>query len=193
MDPISLFALISSLIGGAGALANTINSGKRNRQQPMQGGQAPEGVLQIPRFNQQQNDALMQLLSMGLQGYQRNPASFAPIAQNAQNRFSNEVIPSLAERFGGLNSRRSGAFEGVLSGAQRQLQENLGAQEQGFNQQNRGQLLQLLQLGLQSPFESIYKKRQPGFFENVATSAIPAAIQYAPQLSQAFSGMGKGS
>ena len=99
----------------------------------------------------------------------------------------------MAERFGGLNARRSGAFEGALSGAQRQLQEGLASQEQGFNQNNRNQLLQLLNLGLQSPFESIYKKRQPGFLENAATSAIPAAIQYAPQLSDVFSQLGKAS
>lgn len=194
MDPLSLFTIISSLIGAGGTLANLFGGNKNKRMQQGQfGGGVPEGVLQVPRFSSEQNDVLQQLLTMGLGGLRNTPSSFGPIAQNAQNRFSNEVIPSLAERFGSLNSKRSSAFEGALTGAQRQLQENLAAQEQGFNQQNRGQLLQLLGLGLQSPFESIYKKRQPGFFENAATSAIPAAIQYAPQLSQVFSQLGKGN
>lgn len=192
---------VLAAIGGLTALskiiADSINKSKDRKMMSRMGQQGqmglPKGALQIPKFNPQTMEGLQQLLSMGLQGWQQNPAEFEPYAQEAKRRFQGESIPLLAERFGGSDSKRSSAFEGVLSRSQQRFDQGIEAQRQGFNQQNRNQLLQLLQLGTQPQYESVYKTRQPGFGENLAVNSLPSLIQYAPQLSELFSSWMGGS
>lgn len=161
------------------------------QQGGMQGGMGglPKGALQIPKYDPQTMQTLQQLLGMGLQGWQQNQPDFGPIREKALADFQSNTVPSIAERFAGT-SRRSSGLEGALGAAGAGLQRDLGAMEQGFGQQNRQQLLGLLQLGLTSPYESVYKGRQPGFGENLAVSALPALIQSAPDLYDMFSKWG---
>lgn len=187
MDPITILSILGALAGLGGGLKSLFSSNKPQQNQASQFG-LPQGSLQIPKYGPEGMQALNQLLGMGLSGLQQNAPSFGPIAQNARRDFATQTVPLLAERFGGLGARRSGAFEGVLSGANRQFEQDLRAQEQQFGQQNRNQLLQMLQLGLTSPYESIYKTRQPGFGENLAVAAVPSLIQNAPQLYNLLQG-----
>lgn len=192
MDPITILSILGALAGLGGGLKSLFSSNKPQRMQGQQGSQfgLPQGALQIPKYGPEGMQALNQLLGMGLSGLQQNAPSFGPIAQNARRDFATQTVPLLAERFGGLGARRSGAFEGVLSGANRQFEQDLRAQEQQFGQQNRNQLLQMLQLGLTSPYESIYKTRQPSFGENLAVSSVPALIQAAPELLKLYNNSG---
>lgn len=195
--------MIPAIITGLAALASLISTivsttqrSNQNRMGGSQGGMGgqqggvPQGGLQFPKYGQEGMNALNQLLSMGLSGLQGNQPSFGPIAENARRDWATQSVPLLAERFGGLGARRSGAFEGVLSGANRQFEQDLRGQEQQFGQQNRNQLLQTLKLGLTSPYESIYKGRQPGFVENLGVAALPAAIQAAPELIKLWQNSG---
>lgn len=193
MDPITIITLLSALAGLGGGLSNLFG-GKGGQQGGMQQGGLPKGALQIPKYGPQGMQALNQLLSSGLGGLQQQGTpSFGPIADNARRDWATQSVPLLAERFGGLGARRSGAFEGVLSGAQRQFEGDLRGQEQMFGQQNRNSLLNQLQLGLTSPYESVYKTRQPGFGENLAVGAAPSLIENAPQLWKFFSELGNSS
>jgi hypothetical protein len=191
MIPIPLLlggiSAILSLFSAAKNASDSAASGRRGGQQ--QGGQGglPQGALQIPKFDPQTMQGLHQLLSMGLQGWGQNQPDFGPIKQNALNTFNSDIVPTIAERFAGT-SRRSSGLEGSLGAAGAGLASNLGAMEQGFNQNNRSQLLQLLQLGTQPQYDNAYKTRQPGFAENLATSAAPSLIQNAPQLWNMFQG-----
>lgn len=173
----------SALAGLAKIISDSIQKSKDRKAFQRTG--LPPGALQIPKFNQDTMQGLQQLLNMGLQGWQQNPASFDPIRQNALNTFHQNIVPTIAERFAGTSRRNSG-LEGSLGAAGAGLASNLGAQEQMFNQQNRNQLLQLLQLGTQPQFESVYKTKQPGFLENAAVGALPSFIQNYPELSQMF-------
>jgi hypothetical protein len=195
MDPISIISLLGALASLGGGLNSLFNrSGRRNRggggmqQGGMQGG-LPKGAFQIPKYDPQTMQTLQQLLGMGLQGWQQNQPDFGPIREKAEADFYSNVVPSIAERFAGT-SRRSSGLEGALGAAGAGLKRDLSAMEQGFGQQNRNQALQLLQLGLTSPYESVYKGRQPGFGENLAVSALPALIQSAPDLYDMFSKWG---
>jgi hypothetical protein len=186
----ALFAGISGLFALGKLIADSANKNK-NRGGMQQGG-LPQGALQIPKFNPETMQGLQQLLNMGLGGWQQNQPNFGPVKQNALDTFNRDIVPSIAERFAGT-SRRSSGLEGALGAASAGLSSNLGAMEQGFNQQNRNQLLQLLQLGTQPQYESVYKTRQPGFGENLAVNALPSLIENAPELSKLFGSWMKGA
>ncbi len=137
--------------------------------QAVQGG---GNLLQLPKYGQQQQgsvDALLgQLRSMGMQGLQNPQQGFAPIEEASRRGFENRTIPLLAERFGGLNATGSSGYKNALTGAGTDFELGLNAQRQQFGQQNIGQLLQMLQLGLQPSTENIYTPQGPGFGSQLA-------------------------
>lgn len=180
----ALAGLISTIISATQQSKQNRIGGSQGRMGGQQGG-LPQGALQIPKFNPQTMEGLQQLLDMGLQGWQQNQPNFGPIRDKALADFQSNVIPSIAERFAGT-SRRSSGLEGALGAAGAGLSRDLGALEQGFGQQNRNQLLQLLQLGTQPQYDNAYKTRQPGFGENLTVSAAPAVIQHAPEIIKMF-------
>jgi hypothetical protein len=131
-------------------------------------GSAPK-VQQIQRFTPQQQSALNQLLGMGAAGLQNPTAGFQPIAQRAINRFEQQGIPSIAERFSSLgnNALSSPAFASQLSQGRAGLESELAAQEAQFGQQNISQMLQLLGMGLQPQYESYQTQGEPGLFQQI--------------------------
>lgn len=185
-------------IGGLSSIINNLIKGSNERramrmQQRQMGSNAPmsgfnvkEGLSQLPRFNQQQSDALSQLLQQGLQGWQQNQPNFAPIKQQAITDFETRDIPMLAERFASSGAKASGPMQGAILGAQGRFKQGLAGLEQGFAQQNRNQLLQLLGLTTQSPYEYLYKERQPGFAESATVASLPGLIQALPGLIQLY-------
>ena len=94
---------------------------------------------------QQSLSGLMQLLTGGGEAEQ---AYAAP----AMRQFQEQIIPDLAERFSG--AQQSSAFQQALSQAGAGLAERLAAQRAGLQAGARGQLSQMLGLGLgTSPFQ----------------------------------------
>lgn len=151
----------------------------------------PARTEQIQKFSPQQQSALNQLLSQGLQGVQpKNPQAFGsqfePIANLARSEFQQQTIPSIAERFtslgGGNNALSSPAFASQLGQAGAGLQENLAAQRAGFGlqqQQMEQSLAQnLLGMGLTPQFETLYHQRQPGFLESALGPGLQALMFY---------------
>ncbi len=190
MDPVTFATLLSAAVSLFGSLAGSFGGKSRQGGQQNQSSQfgLPEGGMHFPKYGQQGMDTLNQLMSMGLQGWQQNQPQWGPVEAEARNNWNTQAVPLLAERFGGMGARNSSAYEGSLSNAQKQFELGLNAQKQQFGQQNRNQLLQMLQLGLLPQYESAYKTRQPGFGENLAVAALPAAIQYAPQIIDSWNG-----
>jgi len=127
---------------------------------------------QLPLYNQEQMGALSQILQQALSGIKNPQAGFEPIAQQARTQFQTNTIPSLAERFTALGGgQRSSAFQGALGQAASGLEQGLAAQGAQYGLQNQGLLQNLLGMGLQRPFENIYQPRQPGFLENLGSTA----------------------
>jgi len=117
----------------------------------------------------------MQLLQqLGVFGLRDPHAGFEPIEQQARNQFSEQTVPSLAERFTsmGNNSLSSPAFISQLGQAGAGLESDLAAQKAQYGQQNVQQILQMLQLGLQPQFENAYRPRQAGALENIAGAGL---------------------
>lgn len=116
----------------------------------------PESTKRIQRFAPEQQSALQQLLSMGMQNM--NPDA---IEQRARSQFQTQTIPSLAERFtsmGGEGGQRSSAFGAQLGGAGADLESQLANLRSMFG-------MQQTQMGLQPQFESIYQPSRPGMLE----------------------------
>jgi len=134
-------------------------------------GGTPSQTQQLPRFNEQQQAALQQLLGQGLQG-----VSGTGIEDKARKGFAEQTVPTLAERFtalGGSGTRLgSGGFGQALGSGAAQLESDLAAQGQ-----NRA--LQLLSLGLTPQFENIYEPSRPSGLSQLLMGLAPGLGQAA--------------
>ena len=128
-------------------------------------------MLNMPTQTPQGMQLLNMLMQRGGQGMQNMPApQFGPIKQAYEQNYRQNVMPSIAERFAGLGGEGaagSSGFKASMLGAENQLQTNLAGMEQGFNQQNLAQLMQMLQIGLQPQFQSMYMPREKTTWENI--------------------------
>jgi hypothetical protein len=142
---------IGALGGGAlGLLSGLFN--KPQKPQPLN-----------PQQQNLQNQSIQQIMNL-LKGGQ--PTGFQPIANRAQQRFQNQTIPSLAERFSALGAQNSSAFQGALGNAGADLQSQLAALESRYGQ---NQLQQLLNPALASLDVT---REGPGFFETAGQGSL---------------------
>ena len=121
---------------------------------------------QVSRVTPQQSALVQQLLSMlqGGQGPQGlgNAFNFEPIAQAATNRFNQQALPSIGERFAGMDAQRSSGYSQAQANAMRDLQLDLAGQQQRFGMENQRNLTDILGLALQPQFENVYQEGKPG-------------------------------
>ncbi len=139
----------------------------------------PAQLNQINRFNPQQIQTLMQLLSGGMQQYQNPTAAFSPIANQARQNFNQITIPSIAERFTsmGAGAQSSPAFAQALGSAGAGLESNLAAQQAQYGLQSRDQGLRTLGLGLTDPFLNLQSPQQGGFLQQVLPELARAGVR----------------
>lgn len=138
-------------------------------------GGTPEGVEQYSTVTPEQESVLKFLQQLGVQGLENPYGGFAPLAQQATNEFYQQTVPSLAHRFTSLGnaSLSSPDFASQLGQAGAGLQQNLAAQQAEYGQQNIGQILQMLQLGLNPYTENVFRPAQTG----LARSGINALLK----------------
>lgn len=163
-------------------------------------GNTPGYNTQLPRFSPEsqglQNLAINQATGR-LNNLSGNTPQFAPLAQQAMTNFNQQTVPSIAERFTRMGARGSSAFAQNLGAAGANLQENLAAQEQLFNERQQGRndnlLGMLLNAGLQPSFENIYTPAQPGFATNIAPHVGTGINQLIEYLSKGAQGAATGA
>lgn len=141
---------------------------------------SPEQFLQFSQLTPQQRSIMEYLGNLGTYNLQYPNADFAPIAQQAQNQFYQQTVPSLAERFTSMSggALSSPSFASQLGQAGAGLQSDLASQQAQWNQQNTQQALGMLQLGLNPFAENIHRPAQQGF----APKAIEQFIKMIPSL-----------
>jgi hypothetical protein len=142
---------------------------------------------QVSRSTPQQSALVQQLLSLlqgnaGQQGGLLAPFNFEPIAQGAMNRFNQQVVPTIGERFAGMDAQRSSGYSQAQANAARDLQLDLAGQEQRFNAMSQKNLTDLLGLGLQPQFENVYQEGKPGALSGM----IPDLLGLAGHIAAAF-------
>lgn len=125
----------------------------------------------------QQIGAVTSFLNQAQQGMQNPYAGFEPIENRARSQFQ-QSIPSLAERFTALSpsAQRSSGFQSALGRAQSGLEESLAAMKSQYGLQNRGQMMQLAQMGLQPRFENIYRPQTQGLLGEMAGPLLMALL-----------------
>lgn len=128
----------------------------------------PAGYQSIPRYSPQQQQASQSILGSGLQSLKNPYQGFEPIKNQAMNTFNQQIIPGLAERFtsgtGGATSSPSLAAQ--LGQAGSNFGTDLASLQSQFGQQNMGNILQMLQLGLQPEQQYYPVSQQPGFAQS---------------------------
>lgn len=135
------------------------------------GNNQPQDARQFQRFTPEQQQALSQVLQLGLGGLQQGSGGFEPIAQQARTQFQQQTIPSIAQRFTAMNGQRSGAFQQALGQAGAGLEEGLASLGSQYNLQRQGQLQNLLGAGLTPQFDTYLPQEQQGFGQTLLESA----------------------
>ena len=135
---------------------------------------SPGRTQEFQRFNPAQENILNQLLQQSMGQLQDQDYSFDPIEQQARTGFSEQTIPTLAERFTamGSGSQGSSAFKGSLGQAGAGLEQSLASLRSKYNLADRGNLNQMLSMGLSPRFESAYRPSSPGMMQTGAESAM---------------------
>jgi hypothetical protein len=138
----------------------------------------PEGVEQYSTVTPQQQGIMQLLQQLGVYNLQNPYEGFEPIAEQALDQFNQEGINSIAHRFTSLGqgSLDSPDFAQHAYGARAGLMKDLAAQKAQWGQQNMGNILQMLQLGLGRQTENIHRPEQPGFAKEAAMAAIKALM-----------------
>lgn len=143
----------------------------------------PAQTMRFPRFTEEQQAGLQQILQQALGGLQQPlGADFEPIAQQARTQFEQRTIPTLAERFTAMGGQRASAFPQALGQAGAGLEEALAGQRAQFGLQQRGLLQNLLMTGLQPQFETAYMPRTPGFLEAAGSPLLQTLGSILPLL-----------
>lgn len=170
---------IGAAAGGA-ALGGLASRGGVSNALFGQEGQQKTFQRFTPQQQQLQNQAISNLMA-GLQP--GGQLDFGPIAQRARSQFSQQAIPTIAERFSSLgqNALSSPALYSQLGGSAANLEEALAAQQGAFQQRN---MMGLLGLAGQPSFESAYIPRQRGLAE-IGGSAL---LQALPYIAMAYGG-----
>jgi hypothetical protein len=141
-----------------------------------------ERTQQIPRFTPQQQDVLSQLTSGAQQqlpqGFQylqnllsQDPEAMKAFEAPARRAFSEQTLPTIAERFSSMDAQRSSAFGQQLGQAGAALEENLAAQRAGLQGQGLNQLLSLLQTGLTPQNETMVRPGTSGLLGGLGKAA----------------------
>ena len=134
----------------------------------------PEKTQSFSQLNPQQQQLLTSLLSQlggplqqGLQNIggllSNSPDAFKAFEAPAMRQFQEEVLPQLAEGFGGLGAQSSSGAQQTFARAGERLSENLSAQRAGLQQNALGQLMGFLGQGLSPTQQNVIRPSTPGF------------------------------
>ena len=105
----------------------------------------------------------------------QSPEALRAFEAPARRQFEESTLPTIAERFTGMNAQKSSAFGQQLGKAGTALEENLAAQRANLGMGALSQLQQLLGGGLRPRFENVYRPATPGFLQTNLEGAARAA------------------
>lgn len=169
-------------------------------------------LQQMPTMTPEQQQALSRVLTQGLETnplYQQgssylqqllsgSPEAFSAFEAPYMRQFQEEIIPSIAERFGGIGGLSSSGFQQTLGRAGSGLQEQLAALRSGLQQQAAQTALPYSQapysnllsaLGAR-PFENVYRPGGSGLLGALAPGlGMGIGASFGNQLGGSLGGM----
>lgn len=154
---------------------STLNKGQKALfDRYIQGAQqGPSGYFDNPLYQSGAN-YLQGILS-------GNPESFAAFEAPAMRQFHQQIIPQIAERFGGIGGLSSSAFQQALGGASVDLSERLAQLRGQLQQGAAGQALQYAGAPLQQGNQLLnmetqaFLKKQPAWWQSALTGLVGGA------------------
>lgn len=99
------------------------------------------------------------------------PEAFEAFKRPAMREFQEEIIPQLAEGFGGLGATSSSGAQQTFARAGERLEEKLAAQRAGLQSQGLNQLIQLLSQGFPQSQRQVIRPETQGFLGTLAQGA----------------------
>jgi len=154
---LGLGSILGLLGGGLGLGGAALGLGKKGISKFLSG--TPGQEQQFQKFTPDQQSALDQLLQQGL-----GETDFGGIEDLARKRFSEDTIPSIAERFTAMGGgQRSSAFESSLGRAGSDLEAQLAALRPQMG-------MQKLSMGMQPRFDTGYTPGSPGAMQGLGGS-----------------------
>lgn len=135
----------------------------------------PGQNTQLSTLTPQQQQLLQQIMPM-ISGGINTSFDFNPIAESAQNRFMQNTMPSISDRFGAMDAQRSSGYNQAVANAQRDLQLDLAGQQQQFGLQSQRNWSDILGLALQPQFENLYQEGRPSGIGNFLQQAVPLGL-----------------
>jgi len=100
-----------------------------------------------------------------------DPQAMAQFEAPARRAFEEQTLPSIAERFSGMNAQKSSAFGQQLGKAGAGLEENLAAQRAALKQNALSQLQSLLGQSMTPSFENVFRPATQGFLGGLGQGA----------------------
>lgn len=174
--------LLAALLAGSGLIGGGL-SYKYGGKEGLLG--SPGKTQAVPRFTPGQEGALGDILG-GARGQlpgafdflggilDQSPEAMSKFEAPYMRQFQEQTIPTLAERFAGLNALGSSGFQQSLGQAGAGLSENLAALRGQLGFQALPQLQNLFQLGLTPMTQYMQTSPSPGFLQTFLGSLIPS-------------------
>jgi len=135
----------------------------------------PTTHTQLSLLNPEQEKYRSNILGQAQRGLNQS-FDFTPIATAAQNRFQQQTLPSISERFANFNAQRGSGFNQATANAQRDLQTDLAAQQAQYGQQSMRTWADLLGQGLRPTSENITEEGTEPGINNIIESILPLLI-----------------
>lgn len=148
------------------------------------------GIERAPIRGPQQIGAQNQALQMALSGLQGSKPSFAPIETHARKQFQQQTLPGILERLTNMGGQRSSALGESLAGGAQDLETSLAAMRSQFDMGNRGQLMQMLGIGLQPQEQMFYRPGTQGFLGQAGAGLAQGLGSFGGALGGSYFGGG---
>jgi len=123
------------------------------------------------------SDPMAQMLQQ-LMGYLNpNQQSYEQFEKPLMRQFNEQIVPGIAEAYGGLNASSSSGAQQTMAHAGTDLMERLGAQRGQLQQGSMDRVIKMLQLALNPTQETVITGRQQGGAEQ-GMAALARMIPY---------------
>lgn len=137
----------------------------------------PGQMTQAPLLTEQQQGAQNWALKNAQQGLGQ-AFNFQPIAEAAQNRFNQQTLPSISERFASMGAQRGSGYNQAVANAQRDLQMELAAQQQKFGLESQKNWADILGMGLKPSFENVWQEGTEAPINSLIEPALHAGAAW---------------
>lgn len=180
----------AALIGaGLGGLTGLLGGGKSKpakfKQQPMYSPQQMQAFNDILQQAQSGNKNAFNYLNSILSDEE---GAFEDFERPYQEKFQQQTVPSILERFSAGGARSSSALNQTLGQAARGLSGDLAAQRAQLKNNAISQLLNYTKTGLQQTSQPYVQERTPGLFEPAQGTALEGWKELLNMLKSKYAG-----